>query len=120
LPPACAAAGLAALRIIERDARPRERVMALAERVRRELTGIGFDCGASATPIVPVIMGDSKRALEAAEFLRERGFFVPAIRPPTVPPNGSRLRLNLMSTHTDEQIEQLLRAFGALRERNPM
>jgi 8-amino-7-oxononanoate synthase len=112
--PACAGAALAALRIVEREPARRRRVGALAEHVRRELRALGYDCGDSTTPIVPVILGDAERALQAAERLRERGLFVPAIRPPTVPPNGARLRLSFMATHTDAQVERLIDAFRAL------
>jgi 8-amino-7-oxononanoate synthase len=114
LPPACAAAALAALRIVEREPARRRRVCAMAEHVRRELRALGYDCGDSTTPIVPVILGDVSHALLAAEKLRQRGLFVPAIRPPTVPPNGSRLRLSIMTTHTDTHIERLLNAMREL------
>jgi 8-amino-7-oxononanoate synthase len=113
LPAACAAAALAALKIIVREPERRVRVRAVADRVRRELVGQGYDCGDSATPIIPVIMGSSTKALVASTFLRKRGLFVPAIRPPTVAPNGSRLRISLMATHSDSQIDKLL---DALRE----
>jgi 8-amino-7-oxononanoate synthase len=114
LPPACAAAALAALRIVEREPARRRRVNQLAQRVRVELRQMGYDCGDSVTPIVPVILGDAVRALTAAAQLRDRGLFVPAIRPPTVPPHGSRLRLSFMTTHTDGQVERLLDAFRDL------
>ena len=81
----------------------------------RALTAAGFDCGDSATPIVPVILGDPAAALRAAAFLQDRGLFVPAIRPPTVPPNSARLRISLMATHTDGHVDQLLSAMRALR-----
>jgi 8-amino-7-oxononanoate synthase len=117
LPPACAAAALAALRIVEREPERRERVMALAAHVRREIVEMGFDCGDSATPIIPVIMGESGTAMSAAEFLKERRLFVPAIRPPTVAPRSARLRISLMATHTDGQVERLLEGMRRLRER---
>ncbi len=110
LPPACCAAALAALRLIRRDPAPRRRVLALAEHVRKEITAMGFSCGDSQTPIIPVILGTSEKALAAATFLLDRGLFVPAIRPPTVAPNAARLRISLMATHTDGQVEQLLAA----------
>jgi len=122
LPPACSAAALAALRIVERDAGRRQRVLALARHVRAELTAMGFNCGVSTlpqTPILPVIVGDAATALAAAEFLRSRGIFVPAIRPPTVPPNTARLRISLMATHSDSQVDQLLSAMRALRATLP-
>ena len=117
LPPACSAAALAALQIIQSSEGQvrRQRVLALADHVRRELTLLGFDCGSSQTPIVPVLLGSSQSALQAAAFLRERGLWVPAIRPPTVPPNQARLRLSLMATHRDADIERLVEAFRELR-----
>ncbi|MEI8196256.1 MAG: 8-amino-7-oxononanoate synthase [Phycisphaerae bacterium] len=118
LPPACSAAALAALQIIQSpdgQAR-RQRVLALAAHVRQELTQMGFDCGSSATPIIPVLLGSSQTALQAAAFLRERGLWVPAIRPPTVGPNQARLRLSLMATHRAGDIERLIAAFRELRQ----
>jgi 8-amino-7-oxononanoate synthase len=120
LPPACAAAALAALHIIENEPGRRARVLALADHVRKELRALQFDCGDSATPIIPVILGDSATALRAADFLLELGLFVPAIRPPTVPPNSARLRVSLMATHTDGHIERLLAAMKALRPTLPV
>ncbi len=116
LPPACSAAGLAALKIVQREPQRRQRVMKLASQVKEALVAMGWNCGDSATPIIPLMMGGSDTALEAAEFLKERGIFVAAIRPPTVPPNSARLRLSLMATHTDAEIERLLAAMKALRE----
>jgi len=110
LPPACAAAALASLRIIQRAPQRRARVLALAGYVKAELVRLGFDCRDSASPIIPVVLGSAERALAAAAFLRERGIYVPAIRPPTVPPHTARLRISLMATHTDAHIEQLLAA----------
>lgn len=112
LPPAASAAALAALGIVQREPQRRQRVLALAAHVKRELTAAGFACGDSCTPIIPVLMGTPERALEAAAHLREQGIWVPAIRPPTV--KESRLRISLMATHSDAQIEQLLQAMRRL------
>ncbi len=114
LPPACSAAALASLRIIEREPHRRARVLALARHVNTELVKMGFDCQDSQSPIIPVILGSAASALEAAAFLRQRGIYVPAIRPPTVPPNSARLRISLMATHTDANITQLLDAMKQL------
>ena len=65
------------------------------------------------------MIGPPAAALQASEFLRTRGLFVPAIRPPTVPPNTARLRLSLMTTHTDEHIETLLTAMRQLAQTLP-
>jgi 7-keto-8-aminopelargonate synthetase-like enzyme len=116
LPPACAAAALAALAIVETEPARRTRVLAVAAYVRQELRRMGYDCGDSATPIIPVILGDSEEALRAATALRERGIYIPAIRPPTVPPNSARLRISLMATHTEGHVERLLAALRLFRD----
>jgi 8-amino-7-oxononanoate synthase len=116
LPPACAAAALASLQIVQREPARRERVMRLATTLKQELTTLGFNCGDSASPIIPVILGDAGTALKAAAFLRDRAIWVPAIRPPTVPPGAARLRIGLMATHSDADVEQLLHAMRDLRD----
>jgi 8-amino-7-oxononanoate synthase len=116
LPPACAAAALVALKVVENEPGRRARVLKLAQHVRRELCAMGYSCGDSMSPIVPVILGDPAMALKGAAFLKERGLFVPAIRPPTVPPNTARLRISLMATHTDGQVEQLLEAMREMKK----
>ncbi|MGN6369537.1 MAG: 8-amino-7-oxononanoate synthase [Phycisphaerae bacterium] len=116
LPPASAGAALAALRIVQREPHRRQRVLALAARIKQALLDMGFQCGESASPIIPVILGEPGAALAAADYLRDRGIWVPAIRPPTVPRGSARLRISLMATHTDADVEQLLHAMRGLRE----
>ena len=66
------------------------------------------------SPIIPVVIGAEQAALDAAAFMAERGLLVPAIRPPTVAPGTSRLRVALSAAHTDEEITQLVDALCAL------
>jgi 7-keto-8-aminopelargonate synthetase-like enzyme len=66
------------------------------------------------SPIVPVIVGDEHRALAASATLLDRGLLVPAIRPPTVAPGTSRLRVALSAAHTDAQVDRLLAALAEL------
>ena len=66
------------------------------------------------SPIVPVILGDEQAALDASAALAARGLIVPAIRPPTVAPGTSRLRVSLSAAHTDEQVARLIEALRAL------
>ena len=66
-------------------------------------------------PIVPVVLGSEERAVAASAALLERGLWVPAIRPPTVPPGTSRLRVTLSAAHTDEQVDRLVAALASLR-----
>jgi 8-amino-7-oxononanoate synthase len=70
----------------------------------------------SPTAIQPVIVGTAQRALAASAALVERGFLVPAIRPPTVPEGTSRLRISLSAAHTRDEVEGLAQALaGCLR-----
>ena len=66
------------------------------------------------SPIVPIIVGDEDDAVAAAAALLERGLFVPAIRPPTVPPGTSRLRVTLSASHTDAMVDDLLSGLADL------
>ena len=116
MPAACSAAALAALNIAKSEPNRRLRVMAAAMRVKAVLETMGYNCGQSSTPIIPVILGRAETAIAATEWLKTRGIFVPAIRPPTVPPNSARLRISLMATHTDEDIDQLLREMKSMRD----
>ena len=102
LAPPVAAAALAALHVvrsIEGDALTR-RLRTLVERV----------APGHPSPIVPVVLGDEAAAVAATGALLERGIVVPAIRPPTVPPGTSRLRVALSAAHTDEDVDRLMEA----------
>lgn len=66
------------------------------------------------TPIIPVVLGDESRAIEAASALLDRGLWVPAIRPPSVPPSTSRLRVTLSAAHTPEQVEELREGLASI------
>ena len=104
--PADAAAALAALRIL-RSAEGDALIARLRAHVERVRPG-------HPSPIVPVILGDEEAALAAAAALAAKGIVVPAIRPPTVPPGTSRLRVSLSAAHTDEQVTALIEALDAL------
>lgn len=116
LPPAVVGANLAALELADAEPWRGERVLALAADLRAHLIGLGFDVGRSATQIVPVILGDNEAALAARDLLMERGLYVPAIRPPSVPEGTARLRLSLRADLSDEDMELVKAAFTGLRE----
>jgi len=102
LPPASVAAALAALEIIEND--PDLRVRPL-EKARMFARVANLDEAQS--PIVPLLLGDSVRALEAQALLEREGFLVVAIRPPTVPAGTARLRFTFTAAHPGNEIERL-------------
>ncbi len=112
-PPACGAA-LAALEVVAAEPGRRTRLEALGARMSAGLTALGFDVSRVVSPIFPVVLGTEARALAAAAALRERGFFVRAIRPPTVPRGTSRLRVALSAAHTEAQVDGFLSALAEL------
>ena len=121
LPAAACEAARAALAILGTEPERRRRLLALAGRLGTRLREEGFDSGIedppapASTPIIPIILGDPQRALTFAAALLEEGIFCPAIRPPTVPPGTSRLRVSLTAEHTDDDVERLLSALVRIR-----
>ena len=114
-PAAVAAAAAAALEIVRDEPHRREGLLASARQLREGLAEQGWDVGRSASQIVPVVVGQPDRAVGLAATLGERGFFVPAIRPPTVPQGESCLRISLTCGHSAEMIAALTKEMRALR-----
>ena len=83
------------------------RALDLADRLRALLRAAGLDTLASVGPIVPVVLGDNRRALAAAAAIQARGFDVRAVRPPTVAPGTARLRLSVHADRTTGEIDAL-------------
>jgi 8-amino-7-oxononanoate synthase len=102
LPPACVAAAIAALDLIEREpayaARPVQKARLFTQRIG--LPG-------AQSPIVPIGVGDEEAAMAASRYLEDEGYLVVAIRPPTVPPGTARLRITFTAQHPDDAIERL-------------
>jgi 8-amino-7-oxononanoate synthase len=110
-PPASVAAVLAALDIIEAEPERRER---LWENTRFMLTGlraIGFDCGESSTPVIPIVVGDDFKAFRMAKRLDEEGVFVNAVVSPASAPGRALIRTSYMATHRREHLTRALEAF---------
>jgi 8-amino-7-oxononanoate synthase len=108
LPQPVAAATRKALEIAQREPWRRERVLALTARFRGAARERGIPLLESNTPIQPVMMGSSALALEAQQSMLEAGFRVVAIRAPTVPQGGERLRVTLSASHTEHQVDALV------------
>jgi 8-amino-7-oxononanoate synthase len=108
LPQPVAAAARAALAVSVAEGWRRERVLALAARLRRGAVELGIPLMPSVSPIQPVLLGSSATALALSEQLFAAGFWVAAIRPPTVPKGSARLRITLSAAHTEAQVDALL------------
>lgn len=111
-PPAVACATLKSLELLRTEGWRREHLAALIARFRAGAAELGLTLMDSPTPIQPLLIGDSARAVELSRLLRERGLMVGAIRPPTVPAGTARLRVTLSAAHSVEQVDRLLAALG--------
>lgn len=111
-PAATAAAAIAALDIVRDEPSRRTELLARGESLRAELARQGWNTGASAGQIIPIVVGDPGRAVDLSSKLRQRGLFVPAIRPPTVPEGEACLRISLTAAHSEEMTAALLAALA--------
>lgn len=109
-PPAGAAAARAALQIVEKEPQRRRELLEKASEVRQHLSAQGWHVGDGHSQIIPIHIGDPKRVMEISARLAEAGFFIPGIRPPTVPPGASMLRLGLCYGHDGAILARLLKA----------
>ena len=112
LPPAAVGAAAAAIDIVQREPERRSRLWRNARALHRAIAAAGIATVPLESPILPIVLGDEARTMRACERLLERGVFVQGIRPPTVPEGTSRLRVTVMATHTEEQIERAGRALA--------
>jgi 8-amino-7-oxononanoate synthase len=117
-PAATCAAALTALDIIRNEPHRRTELLNRAENLRLRLGHQGWNIAQSTSQIIPLIIGESNQTMEFSQKLRETGFFIPGIRPPSVPEGKSLLRLSLCYHHTPEMIDGLLGHLGRLRSSN--
>jgi glycine C-acetyltransferase len=110
-PPAVAAACLAALDVIRDEPERIDRLWSNTNFFKKGLHGLGFDTGASETPITPVIAGEEAKAVELSRLLWEEGVFSPAIVFPTVAKGQSRVRTIVTADHREEDLAEALDAF---------
>ena len=112
LPPTSVMAAARSLKTIQESSHERKHVKSLAMTLRG-LLGLAVEHRESSVPIVPVIIGTDKESLAASLRLRDSGFYVPAIRPPTVPEGTARLRISLTALHTEKMLEDLVSCLNA-------
>ncbi len=114
LPPAWAATMRKSLQLVESQDWRRQHLNQLINRLRSGLLQQGWALLPSFTPIQPVLVGSAQRALALAQALRQRGFLVSAIRPPTVPVGTARLRITLSAGHDQQSVDELLEVMADL------
>ena len=108
MPPAVAVATMTSLKILQEETWRREKLAALIQQFRSGCEQLGLELMDSPTPIQPIMVGDSAEALRMSAAIEAEGIFISAIRPPTVPQGGARLRVTFTATHTEAQVTRLL------------
>jgi len=117
MPPASVATVLAALQVIEEEPERRDALWRNTRRMQAGLRELGYDIGASETPVIPVLIGELQDMLVFWKNLFDAGVFTNPVTPPAVPENSCRLRISLMATHTDEHVDRVLEAFARVGRR---
>lgn len=115
LPPAVCAAALESIALIESEPKRMETLKQRSEQMSCGLREFGFDVPKTSTPIIPIIIGSEKDALLLSQSLFEQGFWVPAIRYPTVAKNQARLRVTVNAAHSEKDIESFLSAISLIK-----
>jgi 8-amino-7-oxononanoate synthase len=110
-PPASVAAVVAALDIIENEPERIKRLQDITKRMLESFKALGFETGPSQTPIIPIIVGEDETAFRMAMMLQEEGIFANVAVSPAVPQGKALIRTSYMATHTDEQLDAVLKAF---------
>jgi 8-amino-7-oxononanoate synthase len=116
MPPALAAATLCSLQVIQRESWRRKHLQALIATFREQTGLMGLTLLPSESAVQALVIGDVEKTMTASRYLRERGFQVSAIRPPTVPAGTARLRFTLSAAHTSEQLALLLEVLAEMAE----
>jgi 8-amino-7-oxononanoate synthase len=120
LPAPNVAAALAALQVMESEPERIERVNALAATMRERYRDLGLVVGDSRSPIVPILVGDTLKAMRVWRALFDAGVYVNVAIPPAVPSGQSLLRTSYMATHTDEQMDRVLEAVRAVAQEHQL
>ncbi len=114
MPAAVAEATRTSVRLVQADDWRRQKLVDLVLRFQQGLTQLGIQPVASTTPIQPILLGDSQRAMQVSDGLKQRGIWVTAIRPPTVAKGTARLRVTFSASHQDTHVDRLLDALDQL------
>ncbi|MDO3661231.1 8-amino-7-oxononanoate synthase [Bacillus sp. C28GYM-DRY-1] len=113
LPASCAAA-YEAFNIIEASREKRKLLFSYINMIRTSLKNMGYVVKGDHTPIIPIVIGDARKTVTFAEKLQDNGIYAPAIRPPTVAPGESRIRLTITADHSMGDIDHLLTSFQSI------
>jgi len=110
-PPASVASVIKALEIIEREPERRRNLWENTDYMKREFTGMGYNTGHSASPVIPLVVGDDTTAFKMTFRLQDEGVFANPVVSPAVPPGRAMIRTSYMATHTRDQLDRALEVF---------
>ncbi|MCA6072305.1 MAG: 8-amino-7-oxononanoate synthase [Endomicrobium sp.] len=105
--PAICAVALKSLEIVKNSCYRRQHLHAMSKLLKNKLTELGFDTSNTQSQIIPIVTGSTENTEKIFSHLFEKGIYIPAIKPPTVPKNQARIRISITSGHTFHDIEQL-------------
>jgi 7-keto-8-aminopelargonate synthetase-like enzyme len=111
-PPASVASVMKAIEVMQREPERRERLWEITRYMKREFIGLGFDTGESASPVIPLVVGEDLASFQMTKRLQEEGVFVNPVVSPAVPPGRAMIRTSYMATHTHDQLGRALEAFA--------
>ncbi len=114
MPPSAVATCLTALDIIETEPERRERLWKITHRMQNEYKNMGFNIGATQTPIIPIYVGDDMKCFQFWKMLFDEGIFTNPIVSPAVSPGSQLLRTSYTATHTDTQMDKVLDVFESV------
>ena len=117
--PANTATVLAVLDVIEEEPARVQKVNQIAETMRNELKALGYNIGDSKTPIIPILIGDQIKTMQAWRFLFDTGIYTNVAIPPAVPPHLSLLRTSYMASHEQKHLDKILNAFKLMKDKLP-
>jgi len=113
LPEAIISSNIAALEVVKEEPFRREKLLLNASRLRSMLKDRAFSAGGE-SQIIPVVIGDNKKTVIMSDELKQKGYWVTPVRPPTVPPGEARLRISLTYDHSEEVLERFVNDISKL------
>ena len=111
-PPASVASVMKALEVMIREPERRHRLWEITNYMKREFTTLGFNTGESASPVIPLVVGEDLTSFIMTKRLQEEGVFVNPVVSPAVPPGRALIRTSYMATHTRDQLDRALEAIA--------
>jgi 8-amino-7-oxononanoate synthase len=114
MPPSAVAATLKALEIIQREPQRRKRLWEITDRMHQEYRNLGFDIGTTETPVIPIIVGEDLQTFKFWRELFDQGIFANPIISPAVPKGKALIRTSYTATHTDQQMDKVLKVFACV------